>query len=85
MIGGAIVFGHGYRMRIQDPKDSLSLYRDRLARSKRWQWTGVGVAAAGVVIVGAAFVRFAVHRVEVLPITPSPSPGAVGLAVERSW
>lgn len=85
MIAGSIVLVHGYRMRIQDPDEKLSMYSDRLARSKRWQWTGVGIAAAGAALVGAAFVRFAVHRVEVLPITPSPSPGAVGVAVERSW
>ena len=86
MIAGAVVSIHGYRMgREERPGERASLYRDRLDRSKRWQWTGLGVAGAGTLIVGAALVRFAVHRVEVAPISPGPSPGAVGLALEHRW
>ncbi len=85
MIGGTIVLVHGYRMGDQERGDTLMQYRDRVARSKKWQWTGVGVASAGLVIAGVALGRFAVRRVEVAPIAPGPSPGAVGLAVGRSW
>jgi tetratricopeptide (TPR) repeat protein len=85
-ITGVLVLVHGYRMgqevRVGEP---ANLYRDRLDRSKRWQWTGLGVASAGTLIVGAALVRFAVHTVEVAPIAPGPSPGAMGLALERAW
>ncbi|MFN0250639.1 MAG: tetratricopeptide repeat protein [Kofleriaceae bacterium] len=85
-ITGVVVLVHGYRMgqgvRVGEP---ANLYRDRLERSKRWQWMGLGVASAGTLFVGAALVRFAVHRVEVAPIVPGPSAGAVGLALEHAW
>ncbi len=82
-ITGAIVAIHGYRMGREDRfGEPANLYRDRLDRSKRWQWTGFGVATAGTLIIGAAFIRFAVRRVEVAPIA---STEVVGLAVGRAW
>ena len=85
-ITGTIVLVHGFRMgREVRANETAVLYQQRLDRSKRWQWRGLGVAAAGTAIVAAALVRFAVHRVEVAPIAPGPSPGSMGLAVGRSW
>lgn len=85
IVVGTIVAIRGYQVGHDTSATTAVLYRDRLDRAKRWQWTGAGVATAGALIVGAAFVRFAVHRVEVAPIAPGPSPGAMGLAVERAW
>lgn len=85
VITGAIVLVHGYQLGHDVPPAMASQYRARLDRAKRWQWAGAGVATAGALIAGAAFVRFAVHRVEVAPIAPGPSPGAMGLALERAW
>lgn len=84
-ITGAIVWVHGYRTGRDRSQTTQSLYQARLDRAKRWQWTGAGVTAAGVLIATSALVRFAVHRVEVVPVTPGPSPGAVGLALETRW
>jgi tetratricopeptide (TPR) repeat protein len=82
-IAGAVVLIHGYRMgREVRTMETARLYGDRLERSKRWQWTGLGVASAGTLIATAALVRFAVHRVEVAPIA---SPETVGLVVGHAW
>lgn len=84
-ISGAIVWVHGYRTGHDQSPTTQSEYRARLDRAKRWQWTGAGISAAGVLIATSALVRFAVHRVEVVPVTPSSSPGAVGLALVTPW
>jgi hypothetical protein len=84
-ITGAIVWVHGYRTGRNQSQTTQSLYQARLDRAKRWQWTGAGITAAGALIATSALVRFAVHRVEVLPVAPSPSPGAMGIAMEARW
>lgn len=85
IVTGAVVAWHGYQVGRDHSATTATLYQQRLDRAKRWQWIGAGVGAAGVLVASAALVRFAVHRVEVLPIAPGPSPGAVGLALEQRW
>jgi tetratricopeptide (TPR) repeat protein len=84
-IAGTIVWLRGYRLGHEEANSTARLYGERLDRAKKWQWIGAGIATAGAVIAGAAFVRFAVHRVEVAPIAPGASPGAIGLALEHAW
>ena len=84
VVTGAVVFGIGYA-RGNDHNGTLLDYDRRVARSRTWQYTGIGISGAGAILVGIALVRWRVHRVEVVPFQPGASGRAVGFAVGKRW
>jgi tetratricopeptide (TPR) repeat protein len=81
---GAGIFAYGSNLGGK-PTTSLSAYDAQYDRARELQWIGGAVAAGGAVITTIALVRFAIRRVEIAPIQPGPSMGAVGLAVTGRW
>lgn len=88
--GAAIALGAGlivYGQRLDDDRSgTLRDYDRRLDQSITVQWSGVACGAVGALVIGAAFVRYGVRRVdETTVVQPIAGPGTVGLALERRW
>jgi tetratricopeptide (TPR) repeat protein len=81
VVAGMGVAGYGYHVG-RDRSGTLADYDARVDRSRTLQRTGFAISAGGALVVGAALVRWGVHRVEVAPIT---GPETVGLAFGRRW
>ena len=83
--GGAVVLGAAFvlygRKLGNDHSGSLAADDDRTDRARAYQYTGVGVAAAGVVAVGVALVRWRLRPHDEIVVSASPT----GAAVMWQW
>ena len=83
--GAAVALGTGFvlygRALGNDRSGSLAAYDDRVDRARAYQYTGVGVAAAGVVAVGVALVRWRLRPHDEVYVSASPT----GAAVAWRW
>jgi tetratricopeptide (TPR) repeat protein len=88
ILGGiAVAAGAGlvyYARRLGDDQSgTLSEYDARLDRARLWQWTGVGVGAAGAIAIGAAIVRWRTSGG--LEVIAAPAAGGATASLERRW
>ncbi len=80
---GAGLFAYG-RQLAGDRSGTLSAYNHRLSQAATAQWVGVGCAAAGVLAIAAAVLRWRVHLVDT-ELQPIAAPRTAGLAWVRRW
>jgi len=79
--GGAVAIGTGLvfwgRHIGNDHSDSLAAYDARAERATTYQWSGVGLAAAGAILAGVTIVRWRLRPNDEVTMTASASGAAV--------
>ncbi|HEY5951199.1 MAG TPA: tetratricopeptide repeat protein [Kofleriaceae bacterium] len=86
--GAAVVVGGGllyYSHRLgEDHGGTLSQYDERVRQSRSTMWTGVGIAAAGAVVIGVTVLRWRL-RPDGSALSASVAPGAATFALSGRW
>jgi tetratricopeptide (TPR) repeat protein len=67
-----------------DQTGTLSEYGARIDRARLWQWTGIGVASAGALAIGAAILRWRTSGGFEVIATPTAGGGAAA-TLGRRW
>ena len=80
---GAGVFAYG-RQLAGDRSGTLSAYNRRLSQAALTQWLGVGGAAAGLLAIAGAIVRWRVHLVDT-ELQPIAAPHTAGITWGARW
>jgi tetratricopeptide (TPR) repeat protein len=80
---GAGLFAYG-RQLAGDRSGTLSAYNHRLSQAAITEWVGVGGAAAGVLAIAGALVRWRVHLIDG-ELQPIAAPRTAGLAWVGRW
>ena len=81
-VGGGLLF---YSHQLGDDRSgSLADYDNRVKQSRTTMWTGIGVASAGVVVIGVTLLRWRL-RPDGPDITASAAPGSGTFVLTGRW
>jgi tetratricopeptide (TPR) repeat protein len=82
LVGGGLLY-YSHRLG-EDREGTLSEYDERVKLSRTTMWTGVGVAAAGAVVIGVTLLRWRL-RPDGTALSASVGPGAGTFALTGQW